>query len=66
MKYLTAIYIRDHRRRFVKMYINQMLHFETTMSFRNEIEHAQFKRHLKASIDDLKTMINNINLILKN
>jgi hypothetical protein len=43
-----------------------MLHFETTMSFRNKIEHAHFKRHLKASIDDFKTMIDNINLMFKN
>jgi hypothetical protein len=66
VKYLIAIYIRDHRRRFVKTYINQMLHFETTMSFRNEIEHVQLKRHLKTSTDDFKTMIDNINLMLKN
>jgi hypothetical protein len=63
---LIAIYIQDHRRRFIKIYINQMLHFETTMSFRNEIEHAQFKHYLRTSIDDFKTMINNINLMFKN
>ncbi len=51
---------------FIKTYINQVLHFETTMSFRSEIEHAQLKRHLRASTDDLKTMINSINLMLKN
>ncbi len=66
VKYWIAIYIQDHRRHFVKTYINQMLHFETTMSFRNKIEHAHFKRHLKASIDDFKTMIDNINLMFKN
>ncbi len=42
------------------------MHCETTMSFHNEIKHAQVKLHLKTSTDDLKTMINNINLMLKN
>ncbi len=66
VKYLTEIYIEHYRRRFVKAYINQVLHFETTMSFRSEIEHSQLKRHLRASTDDLKTMIDNISLMLKN
>jgi hypothetical protein len=66
VKYLIDIYIRDHRRRFVKTYINQVLHFETTMSSRSEIEHSQLKRHLRASTDDLKSMIDSINLMLKN
>jgi hypothetical protein len=66
VKYLIATYIRDHRRRFVKAYTNQVLHFETTMSSHSEIEHAQLKRYLRASTDDLKTMIDSINLMLKN
>ncbi len=66
IKYLNEIYIQNHRRRFVKAYINEILHFETTMIFRNENEHAQLKRHLRASIDDLKTIVNNISLLLKN
>jgi hypothetical protein len=66
VKYLIDTYIRDHRRRFVKTYINQVLHFETTMSSRSEIEHSQLKRYLRASTDDLKTMIDSISLMLKN
>ncbi len=40
VKYLIVIYIQDHRRRFVKAYTNQVLHFKTTMSSRSEIEHS--------------------------
>jgi hypothetical protein len=53
-------------RRFVKTYIKKILRFERTMIFRSEDEHAQLKRHLRAFIDDLKTMMNNINLLFKN
>jgi hypothetical protein len=54
VKYLIDTYIRNHDRRFVKTYINQDLHFETMMSSRNEIEHVQLKRYLRALTDDLK------------
>ncbi len=64
--YLYDTYIRDYRRRFVKCYINQVLHFDTTMTSRDESEHAVLKRQLKSSIDDLKTMMNEINLLLIN
>jgi hypothetical protein len=66
IEYLNETYIENHRRRFVKAYTKKILHFETTMIFRSEDEHAQLKRHLRAFIDDLKTMMNNINLLLKN
>jgi hypothetical protein len=66
IEFLNDIYIENHRRRFVKAYINKILHFETTMISQSKYEHAQLKRHLRASIDDLKTMIKYINLLLKN
>jgi hypothetical protein len=66
IEYLNKIYIENHRRRFIKAYINEILHFETTMISQSEDEHAQLKRHLRAFIDDLKTMMNNINLLFKN
>ncbi len=66
IEYLNETYIESHRRRFVKAYTNEILHFETTMISRSENEHAQLKRHLRAFIDDLKTMMNSINLLFKN
>jgi hypothetical protein len=43
-----------------------MLHFEITVSSRDEKKHSMLKRQLESSIDDLKTMINEINLLLMN
>ncbi len=66
IEYLTETYIEHYRRRFVKCYTDEILHFETTMTFRSEDEHAQLKRHLKSSIEDLKIVIDNIKLLLIN
>ncbi len=66
VKYLLNTYITNHRQRFAKCYINKMLHFDITVSSRDEKEHAMLKRQLESSIDDLKTMINEINLLLMN
>jgi hypothetical protein len=43
-----------------------MLHFEITMSSRDENKHLMLKRQLKSFINNLKTMINEINLLLMN
>ncbi len=64
--YLYEIYIRDYRRRFVKCYTNQVLHFDTTMTSRDESEHVVLKRRLESSMSDLKTMMNDINLMFIN
>jgi hypothetical protein len=64
--YLYETYIRDYRRRFIKCYTNQILHFDITMTSRDESAHALLKRQLEKSIDDLKTIMNNINLMLIN
>ncbi len=66
VKYLLFTYIINYRQRFVKCYINKMLHFDITMSSRDEKEHVILKRQLKSSIDDLKTMIDEINFLLMN
>ncbi len=66
VKYLYDTYIRDFRRRFVKCYINQMLHFDITVTSRDERAHAVLKRQLESSIENLKTMMNEINLLLIN
>jgi hypothetical protein len=66
VKYLHLIYLRNYRRRFVKCYTDEMLHFEITMTSRSESEHAVLKRQLITSIEDLKTVVNEINLLLIN
>jgi hypothetical protein len=64
--YLYETYIRDYRCRFIKCYINQVLHFDTTVPSRDEKEHAVLKRQLESSTNDLKTVMNDINLLLIN
>jgi hypothetical protein len=66
VRYLYNIYIKDFRRRFVKCYINQILHFDIIMTSRDKKAHAVFKRQLKSFIENLKTMMNKINLLLIN
>ncbi len=63
--YLTFIYI-NHRRHFAKCYINRILHFDTTFTSRDEKEHVVLKRRLEFSTNDLKTVIDAINLLLIN
>jgi hypothetical protein len=65
MIYLIFIYI-DHRRLFAKYHINKILHFEIIIISRDENAHAILKRQLKSSSNDLKTIINDINLLLIN
>jgi hypothetical protein len=65
MKYLTIIYI-THVKHFVKCYINRVLHFDITTTSRDESEHATLKRQLKTSKSDLKSVIEDIDLLLIN
>jgi hypothetical protein len=66
MKYLINIYIIDFRDRFIKIFINQMLHFDIIITSREKNAHAILKRQLNILIDDLKTIINEIDLLLIN
>jgi hypothetical protein len=66
IKYLIFIYIAKFRRHFVKCYINKVLHFEIIIISRDEDDHVVLKRQLESSFEDLKTMINAINLLLMN
>jgi hypothetical protein len=66
VEYLRFIYIAKFRRHFVKCFINKILHFEIITISRDEDSHAILKRQLKSSSEDLKTMINAINLLLMN
>jgi hypothetical protein len=65
MKYLIIIYI-IHVKHFVKCYINRALHFDITTTSRDESEHAILKRQLETSKNDLKSMIEDIDLLLIN
>ncbi len=66
INYLYDIYILSYRRRFIKCYINQMLHFDITITSRDEDAHAILKRQLDKFTNDLKTIMNEINLLLIN
>jgi hypothetical protein len=66
MKYLINTYIINFRHHFVKTYINQVLYFNIIITSRNEDKHVVLKRQLESFIEDLKTMINDINLLLIN
>jgi hypothetical protein len=62
---LYDTYIMNYRR-FIKCYINQMLHFDITITSRDENAHAVLKRQLDKFTNDLKTIMNEINLLLIN
>jgi hypothetical protein len=66
LNYLNITYLRDYKRRFVRYFINQFLHFGITITFRGEKEHAALKRQLRESIENLKSVMNEINLLLIN
>jgi hypothetical protein len=66
MKYLQSIYIDDFRERFVKCFTNRVLHFDTITTSRDEDGHAVLKRRLESFTEDLKTVMNDISLLLTN
>jgi hypothetical protein len=66
VKYLNFIYIAEFRHRFVTCYINKILHFEIIIIFRDEDDHALLKKRFESSIEDLKTMIDDVNFLLMN
>ncbi len=65
MKYLIITYI-IHAKHFVKYFINKVLHFDIMTTSRDKNEHAILKRHLKLSTENLKTMMNEISMLLMN
>ena len=65
VEYLTIIYI-THVTKFVKCFTDRVLHFNTTTTFREEGGHATLKRHLGTSTGDLKTVVDDIELLLNN
>ncbi len=66
IKYFLNIYIIHYQRRFERFFINQILHFDIIITLKKEKTHAILKRNLMIFIDDLKTMIKNLHLLLIN
>jgi hypothetical protein len=66
MKYLIKTYIVDFRDRFVKIFINQVLHFDIIITSREEDAHSVLKRQLDVSTEDLKIVIESIDLLFMN
>lgn len=64
--YLNDTYVSFFRHRFIKCYINKILHFDTTTTSRGEGGHAVLKRQLGSSSGNLKTVVDGINLLLVN
>lgn len=64
VEHLATIYI-THAWHFVKCFTNQMLHFDITITSRDESGHTILKRQLRSS-GDLKTVVDGINLLLMN
>ena len=55
-----------YKRRFVKCFTDQVLHFGTTSTSKGEGAHAVLKRNLITSTEDLKTVVENLDLMLIN
>ncbi len=66
IEYLYNIYILHYRRRFVKCFIDKIMHFDIIVTSKEKDAHAMLKRNLIIFIDDLKIIINNLNLLLIN
>lgn len=60
------MYIRRFKSQFVQCYANQKLYFETIVMSRKEEAYAALKQNLDISTNNLKIVMNNINLLLKN
>jgi hypothetical protein len=64
--YLRHDLLTSWKTRIIKFYINKMLSFENTITSRAEDDHAKLKRALRSFAENLKKMINVIELLLKN
>ena len=66
IEYLFFIYIISYSHCLIKCYINQVLHFETTSTSKDEDNHAILKRQLSTSNNDLKEIMNDIKILFMN
>lgn len=64
VEYLATTYI-THASKFVRCFTNRVLHFNTTTTSRGEGGHAVLKRHLGSSTGDLKTVVDQLDLLLQ-
>ncbi len=66
INYLKDIWIRSFDRKIIKCYINKIRHFFIISTSRSKSAHRVLKHNLKFFIDDLKMMMNNIEILLMN
>jgi hypothetical protein len=66
INYLKDIWIRPFDRKIIKCYINRVRHFFFTTISRFENAHRVLKHNLRFFTDDLKMMMNNIEILLMN
>ena len=66
VQYLLETWIRPYKRKFIKCYTDQILHFNNNATSRSEGGHAVLKRNLGFSIGDLKEVVDCIDLMLLN
>ena len=64
--YLERTWLCPYKQKFIKYYTNQVLHFGNVITSRVERSHSTLKRQLGFSTGDLKTVVDNIDLLLKN
>lgn len=64
--YLEDTWIRPFVRKIVRCYTNKILHFKTTITSRSEGAHRVLKHNLGFSTGDLKTVVDNIEILLMN
>ncbi len=66
IQYLHEIWIDSYKRKFIKCYTNRILHFNNNAISRSEDDHAVLKRNLRFNTDDLKKIVDCIELMLLN
>ncbi len=66
INYLKNIWIRSFDRKIIKCYINKIRHFFIISTSRSKNAHRVLKHNLNFFIDDLKMMMNNIEILLMN
>ncbi len=66
INYLKNIWIRSFDRKIIKCYTNKIRHFFIISTSRSKNAHRVLKHNLNFSTDDLKMMMNNIEILLMN
>jgi hypothetical protein len=66
INYLKDIWIKSFDRKIIKCYINKIRHFFIISTSRSKSAHRVLKYNLRFFIDDLKMMMNNIEILLMN